>query len=350
MIKNIDRIKAFPDIKIKDALKIMKAGAIKIVIVVNDKNKLIGTLTDGDIRRGFLKGLNLNDSIKSLIFTKPIVVKKNYTKEEVLKISLLNKIYQIPVVDENFKVIGIHVLNDLISEEKKLNKIVIMAGGKGKRLLPLTKTEPKPMLKIGKKPILQTLIEGFRQDGYVNFIICVNYKSKIIKDYFKNGEKFGVKIEYIEEKKPMGTVGALSLLKKKPDEPFFVVNGDLLVDIDLGKVFDFHKENKSIATMCIKEYNIEYPYGEVKIKKEKIISIHEKPIHKFFINAGVYLLDPVCIDLVPNKFFDMTSLFKKILSKKLKAVSFPLGEYWMDIGRHDDFKKARLEYENIFKK
>ena len=254
------------------------------------------------------------------------------------------------MVDNNYKVIGIHVLDELIKFKDKSNQVVIMAGGRGMRLRPLTKNIPKPMLKVGNKPILQTIVEKFRESGYTNFVICVNYKSKIIKDHFGDGKKFGVKIDYIHEKTRMGTAGALSLFKKKPTEPFFVINGDLLTNLDFEKLLDFHQDHNSTATMCITEYNIESPYGEVKLDKENIISIEEKPKHRFFVNAGVYVLDPKCTNLIPKKFFDMTSLFKKIIISKHKTISFPIGEFWLDIGRFNDFKKANLEYYSKFER
>lgn len=347
-MNNINKIKISKNASIKKALKIISDGSLGIAIVVDKKGKLIGTLTDGDIRRGFLKGLTINSTINSLIFKKPIVAKKNDEKEKILKIALSKKIYQIPVVDDIGRVISIHVLDELVKFKNKSNLVVIMAGGMGMRLRPLTKNIPKPMLKVGNKPILQTILEKFKESGYHNFLFCVNYKSKIIQDYFGDGSKFGVKIEYIREKTRMGTAGALSLFKKKIKEPFFVINGDLLTNLDFEKMLDFHYEHNSKATMCVKEYNIDLPYGEVKLNKENIISIDEKPKLKFFVNAGVYILDPECIKLVPKKFYDMTSLFKKILSNKKKTISFPLGEYWLDIGRHNDYNKANLEYNSIF--
>jgi len=347
-MKNIEKIKITPNATIKQALRIISEGAVQIAVVVNRRGNLLGTLTDGDIRSGLLKGLDANSSIKSIFFKRPIVVKKNISKEKLLDIALSNKIHQIPVVDKNDKVIDIHILSNLIKAKSKSNKVVIMAGGKGMRLRPLTKNIPKPMLKVGNKPILQIILEKFKESGYINFIICVNYKSKIIKDYFKNGKNFGVNIEYIQEKKRMGTAGALSLFKKKPKEPFFVINGDLLTDLNFEKLLDYHVEHRSKATMCISEYNIESPYGEVKLDIENIVSIEEKPIHKFFINAGAYVLDPGCINLIPEKFYDMTSLFKKIIISKHKTICFPVGEYWLDVGRFNDYKKANLEYHLKF--
>jgi len=349
-MKNIKKIKITQNITIKQALKTISVGGLKIAIVVDKNDKLLGTLTDGDIRRGFLKGLNINSPIKSIIFTDPIVAAKNDSNEKLLKIALSKMIYQIPVVDKNKKVIGLFILDEMIKQKKKSNLVVIMAGGKGKRLGSLTKSIPKPMLKVGKNPILQTIIEKFKNSGYKKFLICVNFKSKIIKNYFGNGTNFGVQISYIEEKKRMGTAGALSLLKKRPKEPFFVINGDLLINLDFEKMLDFHHENNSEATMGVSEYHIESPYGEVKMNRENIILIEEKPKHKFFVNAGVYILDPKCINLIPKKFYDMPSLFKKMISNKNKTISFPLEEYWLDIGRPNDFNKANSEYDSIFNK
>lgn len=347
-MKNLNKIKIKLDSTVRNALKTISNGGIRIALVVNNKNKLLGTITDGDIRRGFLNGLNLDSPINSIIFKKPIVAKENDPKEKLLKIALSHKIFQFPVVDENFKVIGIRVINELIQNKNKSNTVVVMAGGKGERLRPLTKDTPKPMLKIGGKPILQIILEKFKQSGYENFVICVKYKSKVITDYFGNGLKFGVKIEYIREKNRMGTAGALSLFKKVPKEPFFVVNGDLLTNLNFEEMLDFHSKQNSKATMCIKAYNVKSAYGEVKLNQQKIISIEEKPIHKFFFNAGIYILDPEILKLIPKKFYNMTSLFKKIIEKKKKTISFPIGEYWLDIGSFNDYEKAKNDYDKNF--
>jgi dTDP-glucose pyrophosphorylase len=347
-MKNIKKIKITINTTIQQALKIISNGGFQVAVVVDNRGNFLGTLTDGDIRNGFLKGLNINSSIETIFSKKPIIAKKDYSREKLLKLAISNKIHQIPVVDNNKKVIGIHILDELIEPKVKSNKIVIMAGGMGLRLRPLTKNIPKPMLKVGNKPILQILVEKLKKEGYENFVICVNYKSEIIKNYFSSGKKFGVKIEYIQEKKRMGTAGALSLFKEKPKEPFFVINGDLLTNLNFDKMLDFHIQKNSKATMCITEYNIVSPYGEVKLDNENIKLINEKPVRKVFVNTGVYILDPRCIDLIPNKFYDMPTLFNNIIAKKLKTISFPLGEYWLDIGRLNDLKKANNEYSLLF--
>ena len=346
-MKDIKKIKITKDATIKKALQIISDSGVQIAIVVDKKGKLIGTLTDGDIRRGLLKGLNINDSINSIICRKPFVVKKDEIKEKVLKIAFRKKKYQIPVVDKNFKVVGLHVLDELLNSTKKNNLVVIMAGGEGKRLRPLTKSIPNPMLKVSHKPILQRILEKFIESGYGNFVFCVNYRSKVIIDYFGNGKKFGAKIEYIHEKIKMGTAGALSLLKKKIKEPFFVINGDILTDLNFEKILNFHQENNSKATMCVKEYNVVLPYGEVRVRGKNIVSIEEKPKYKFFVNAGIYILDPKCIKLIPKKFYDMTCLLRKMINKKDKIALFPLGENWLDIGRMKDYDKANFKYNSI---
>ena len=343
-MKNIKKIKITRDATIKKALKVIEDGAIKIALIVDKKDKLIGTLSDGDIRRGFLKGLSISSSVKSLINKKPLVGKKNDIKEKLLNIAFSKKIHQIPIVDSKGKVTEILLTDELKKNEIKLNKVVIMAGGKGTRLRPLTKNTPKPMLKVGGKPILQAIIKRFSDCGFKDLIICVNYKSHIIENYFGNGDKFGVKIEYVKEKKRMGTAGALSFIKKKLTKPFFVINGDLLTNLDFEKMLDFHDKHNATATMGVKEYSFNSPYGEVNLVNENILFINEKPMHKFFANAGIYVLNPECINLVPKKFFDMTTLFKKIILKKKKTISFPLDEYWKDVGRLIDYQKANKEF------
>jgi dTDP-glucose pyrophosphorylase/CBS domain-containing protein len=348
-MKNLEKIKIKNNETIKQALKVITNGNIKIAIVVDSKNKLIGTLSDGDIRRGFLKGLDVESPIISVINTKPLFGRINDNKKKLIKYAISKKIYQIPIVNNKKKFVDILLTDEITQNEIKLNKVVIMAGGKGTRLRPLTKNTPKPMLKVGNKPILETIIQSFSNRGFKDLIICVNYKSHAIEKYFGNGNKFGVTIKYFKETKKMGTAGAISFLKKDLIEPFFVINGDLLTNLNFEKMMDFHNTHSAVATMGVKEYVINSPYGEVKTFNEKIISINEKPAHKFFANAGIYILNPMCIDLIPKNYFDMTTLFKKIILKKKKTASFPLNEYWKDIGSLTDFEKANEEFLKKFK-
>lgn len=349
-MKNLKKISIQENSTIKEALEIINVKGQQIAIIVDNSGKLLGTLTDGDIRRGLLKGLNLESQIKSIYVKNPTTALKTDDRKKLMDIAITKKILQIPIVDKNNKFIDLYLLNDSLKPIFKSNLVVIMAGGKGTRLRPLTETIPKPMLKIGEKPILQIIIDKFKENNFNKFVICVNYKSKLIKDYFGNGSKFNVDIKYINEKKEMGTAGALSLLTKKPKEPFFVINADVLTNLNFDSLLNFHNYYNSAATMCIREYFVNSPYGEVEIDNEKIISIEEKPIHKFYVNTGIYVLGPKCLKFIPKKFFDMTSLFQKIIEKKLLTTSFPIDDYWLDIGRFEDFKQGNLEFRSFFKK
>jgi len=345
---NIQNILVNQDISIRDALKIIDKSSKQICLVVENE-KLIGTLTDGDIRRGFLNGLDLDSSIKSIVCKTPTICSPEDSKEKILMAAITNKLHQIPIVDNKGGLVGLKEIDELLKPKSKTNSVVLMVGGLGTRLRPLTENTPKPMLEVGGKPILQTIIKGFAKSGFTNITMCLGYKSNVIQDFFKDGKAFEVNIDYIVEDKRMGTAGALTLLEKGFNEPFFVMNGDLLTNIDYEKMLDFHQINNSKATMCVREYDIEVPYGVVNIDNENIVSIEEKPIHSFFVNAGIYLLEPECIDLIPkNEFYDMPTLFEKLIDVKEKTVSFPLKEYWLDIGRLEDFKKANIDYQTVF--
>jgi len=348
-MKNIENVKLHINSTIKQALEIIDKAAMQIALIVDENDKLLGTLTDGDIRRGLLKGLDLNSSIESIVFKTPTIAKISDTKEDILKIALSRKLHQIPIVDENGKIIGIQEIEELIKPKEKANKVILMVGGLGTRLRPLTDNIPKPMLKVGNKPILQTIIEKFAEYGYTNVVLCVNYKSHVIEDYFGDGSEFGVNIEYVFEEQRMGTAGALSLLKQKPSEPFFVMNGDLLTNVNFEHLDSYHITNNSMGTMCVREYDFQVPYGVVNIKGSKILSIEEKPTHKFFVSAGIYMLSPEILEYIPqNKFYDMPTLFEKLISEDKNIISFPLREYWLDIGRIEEYKKANEEYEEVF--
>ena len=348
-MENIENIKLKNNSTIKEALEIIDKGSMQIALVVDENDMLLGTLTDGDIRRGLLKGFDLTSAIEQIVFKTPTIAKISDTKEDILKIALSKKLHQIPIVDDFGKIVGIKEIEELVKPKDKINKVVLMVGGLGTRLRPLTETTPKPMLKVGNKPILQTIVEKFAEYGYTNIVMCVNYKSDIIQDYFKDGSDFGVNIEYILEEQRMGTAGALSLLKDKPNEPFFVMNGDLLTNVNFEHLHNYHIATNSMATMCVREYDFQVPYGVVNIKDSKIVSIEEKPIHKFFVSAGIYMLSSEVLNYIPkNEFFDMPTLFEKLISLNKNTVSFPLREYWLDIGRMEEYKKANDEYGEVF--
>ncbi|QPH96110.1 nucleotidyltransferase family protein [Campylobacter concisus] len=348
-MKNIENIKLKQNATIKEALGIIDSGAMQIALVVDDNDKLIGTLTDGDIRRGILRGLDLDSSIETIVFKEPAIAKISSTKEEILKLALSRKLHKIPVVDDNGRVLGIKEIEELVEPKIKTNRVILMVGGLGTRLRPLTQDTPKPMLKVGNKPILQTIVEKFAEYGFVNITMCVNFNASIIRDYFSDGKEFGVNIDYVLEQKRMGTAGALSLLKERPIEPFFVMNGDLLTNVNFEHIFNYHVLNKATATMCVREYDYEVPYGVVKMNDNKIIEIAEKPVQKFFVSAGIYMLSPEILDLIPqDEFYDMPTLFEKLIRLSKDVISFPIREYWLDIGRMEEYQRANEEYKEVF--
>ncbi len=348
-MNDIAKIKLNESSTIKEALRIIDSGAVKIAVVVNEEDILLGTLTDGDIRRAILEGKTIEDTVAEIYSKDPTVVSANASKEEVINICTSKKIHQIPVVDEQFRIVGIDLLDELLKPQTRNNQVVLMVGGLGTRLRPLTEKTPKPMLHVGGKPILQTIVEKFVNYGFVNIVMCVGYKSKIIQDFFEDGSKFGATIEYVLEDKRMGTAGALSLLKNRPCEPFFVMNGDLLTNVNFEHLLEFHESNDAVASMCVREYDFQVPYGVVRVEEGNILAIEEKPVHKFFVSAGIYMLDPHCIDFIPkDAFYDMPTLFEELIAQGKKSVSFPLREYWLDIGRIEEYEKANQEYHEVF--
>jgi len=334
---------------IKEALQIIDKGAIRIAIVLDETQKVIGTLTDGDIRRGLLNGLTLDSTIDNLYFKTPTLASINDSKEVIIQKAITKRLYQIPIVDDNGKLVDIEDLATLLKVTTKRNRVILMAGGLGTRLRPLTEDIPKPLLKVGNKPILETIIENFAKYGFVNITICVNYKADMIKEYFGDGSKLGINIDYIQETKRLGTAGALSLIENRPQEPFFVMNADLLTNVNFSHLLDFHSFENSVATMCVREYDYQVPYGVIETNGSDITSIKEKPIQSFFVNAGIYTLSPQVFEIIPkNEFYDMPTLFETLIQHKLKTISFPVHEYWMDIGRMADFEQAQAEYHKIF--
>ena len=348
-MQNIDSILITEESSIRETLQKIDASTKQIALVVNDQRKLLGTVTDGDIRRGLLKGLSLDDSVESIIFRTPTTAKLTDSKESIIKQALAKKIHQIPIIDVDGCIVGLKEIEELVKATTKSNQVVLMVGGLGSRLYPLTQETPKPLLNVGGKPILQTIVERLAEYGFVNIVMCVNYKANMIQDHFGDGSQFGANIEYILEDDRMGTAGALSLLTSKPIEPFIVMNGDLLTSVNFENLLDYHLAQDAVATMCVREYDFQVPYGVVHLEGNKVKSIIEKPVHKFFVSAGIYMLSPHCINLIPQKqYYDMPTLFEKLIETQQNAVSFPIHEYWLDIGRMNEYEQANREYSEVF--
>lgn len=350
-MKNWFQVAVSPFLSIKDVVDVIDKSSLQIALVVDQDNCLLGTVTDGDVRRGLLKGLKLEDSVDNIYNKNPFFVNKNTDRESLYLLMKRNFIKQVPVVDENNRVVELVVLKELLHKKVKKNPVIIMAGGLGSRLRPLTNDCPKPLLKVGGKPILEIIVEKFIEEGFENFYFSVNYKAEMIKKYFGDGSKWNISIGYLEEDKKLGTAGSLSLIPIKPQESIIVMNGDLLTKVNFNHLLSFHTENKSFATMCVRDYEIQIPYGVVKIKNADLLDIQEKPVNSFFVNAGIYVLNPDVLDMVPSgKYYDMTDLFNKIIKRNLKSSVFPIKEYWLDIGRVQDFEAANFEYGQLFSK
>jgi len=348
-MKKIDKIVITPNSTIREALQIIDSGAMRIALVVDADGTLLGTLTDGDIRRALLKGLELGDTIETVTFKAPMVCSVNDSREQILQKAVRHKIFQIPVVDPEGKVIGIEVVDELFRPAGRPNKVVLMVGGLGTRLRPLTEEKPKPLLEVGNKPILETIIENFAKYGFTNIILSVNYKAEMIERHFGDGSAFGVNIEYVRETKRMGTAGALSLIRERLNEPFFVMNGDLLTNVNFEHFINYHLQSGAMATMAVREYDFQVPYGVVNVEGLRVTSIVEKPVHSFFVSAGIYMLDPAALSYIPdNEFYDMPTLFETMINDTKNVQSFPIHEYWLDIGRMSDFQQANTEYEDVF--
>ncbi|RDU73920.1 alcohol dehydrogenase [Helicobacter anseris] len=345
----LKKITITQDFSILETLKIFGTYDGLRLLIVNDlNNNFIGIITEPDIRRGLLSGLKLDDNISSIINKNPIIANIKDSKEYLLSLASQHNIHEIPLMDNNGKITQIISISSLLKTKHYQNNIVIMAGGLGTRLKPLTDTLPKPMLKVGSKPILQIILERFKQQGFRNITLCVNYKSHIIEEYFEDGSKFGLNINYVKEEKRMGTAGALSLIKNIGEHPFFVMNGDILTEIDFSKMLEYHQDQKSDITMGIREFHYQVPYGVVQTdKKGGIVSITEKPNLNFNVSAGIYLLNPSVIHLIPqDTFFDMPNLFNKILcEKRYNTSTYLVTDYWIDIGRHEEYNKANSDIE-----
>lgn len=321
---------------LKDLISELDILGNGFLAIVNEDEKLIGIITDGDVRRAILNDVT---DIDQIINKNPKKVSEGTPKQRI--ISLLKDLHRkhMPVVDNEGKLVEVVYLDD-IEFNHKPNKVVIMAGGLGARLGELTKITPKPMLYVGDKPILDHIIESFKDYGYTNFIISVNYKSEQIKDYFLDGSHLGVNIEYIEEKTRLGTGGALSLLDTIPAESFFVINGDVITSLNFEKLMAYHEENQSVATMCTHQHEVQIPYGVIKTDGESnILKLEEKPIVRFHVNSGIYVLCPSVLNYLPkNEYFDLPSLFSLLLSNKQMVKSFELTDFWVDVGNPSDYQ------------
>ena len=327
------------------AVKILNQESLRIVMVVDDDERLIGSITDGDIRRGLIRQLPMNTALAEIMHKKPIVTLVGDDKSNILRKMKELDLLQIPIVDSDGRVTGLETFQNLLEKKKFNNPVLLMAGGFGKRLAPLTNNTPKPLLKVGDKPILENVINQFIDAGFYNFYISTHYRAEMVQKYFGDGSNLNVSIRYIYENEPLGTAGSLGLLPDNlPKLPILMMNGDLLTKVDFKELLRFHLQEGEDVTMCVREYDFQIPYGVVETDGKHVISIEEKPVHRFFVNAGIYVLNPSMLDMVDGKsYLDMPKLLEQKMRESGKISMFPVHEYWLDIGQIEQFDQAQRD-------
>ena len=333
------------DATIEAVIKNLDETGLQIALVVSQDGVLLGTVTDGDVRRALLRGRDFQSSAERIMFTSPLVVPPDMGRDTVLNLMRANKIHQLPIVDESRHVMGLHLWDEIVTPTKNTNLMVIMAGGAGKRLLPLTEACPKPLLPIGGKPMLEHIVERAKAEGFENFLFAVHYLGNMIEEHFGDGRRWSVHIEYLREERPLGTAGALGLMQAIPDSPFLVTNGDVLTDIRYAELLDFHVRHQAVATMAVREHEWQNPFGVVRTKGVEIVGFEEKPVTRSHINAGIYVLDPnVLQSLDQNEYCDMPTLFTRVKEASGRTIVYPMHEPWLDVGRPADLALARSNH------
>nr|WP_186009230.1 nucleotidyltransferase family protein [Tropicibacter naphthalenivorans] len=340
-----------PDATLRQVMEVIDSGARQIALVTDAEGVLIATVTDGDVRRGLLRGLTLEAPVSEVMHRNPTTLLKGASAASAQRLMRERGLSHIPVVDPEGRLVALALRDGMTGVEPRSTRVILMAGGLGMRLRPLTETVPKPMIPVGDKPLLERIVTRFQDQGFSRFTLSLNYLGHVIRDHFGDGSQLGVEIDYVEETQRMGTGGALSLLDSRPDEPFVVMNGDILTTTSFGAMMDFHAETGSAVTICAREFNMQVPYGVLNTDGTTLVSMEEKPVHKHLVNAGIYALSPVAFDHIKDgEPLDMPDLIERVKDAGHKVSVFPVREYWMDIGRLEDLDRARSEYETVFGK
>lgn len=339
-----------PDTSLRNTIETIDRGALQIALVVDENERLVGVVTDGDIRRALIRGLSLEQPVGEVMNKRPKVASMQDSKTQLIALMEGHHLYQLPIVDAEGRIVRLESLQALYKQPAFPNPVFLMAGGFGKRLRPYTDDCPKPLLEIGGKPILETIIENFVKSGFRRFFIAVHYKSEQIKDYFGDGARWGVSISYIDELEPMGTAGAIGLLPADlPDVPLLVMNGDILTQVDFSRLLAYHNEQQAIATLCVRQYDYQIPYGVVMAEHQQLLSIEEKPVQTCLANAGIYVLDHSLVKTIAaQEKLDMPTLLNQQVARGETVSMFAVNDYWLDIGREADFLRAQGEFTQYF--
>lgn len=351
IVRKMEKLEEFlvlPFRTVREVIRCIDDNTKGIALVVDQERQLLGTVTDGDIRRAILAGVNLDLPIEALLEQRVAPVRPEgltapmgTPRIELIRLMNQYSIRHIPLIDERKRVVDIALYSNLVKDKELPVTVMVMAGGYGTRLRPLTEELPKPMLPVGQKPILELIIKRLRKAGIRHVNISTHYKGEKISEHFGDGSVFDVNLRYIKEDSPLGTAGALSLMKS-PKEPILVINGDVLTKVDFRAMFEFHQEHKADMTVAVQRYDVQISYGVVETEGFLVKKVTEKPKHLYLVNAGMYLLEPHVLNLIPKgKQFDMTDLIQKLIDGDRPVVSFPVREYWLDIGNHKDYKQAQ---------
>ncbi len=346
-MKDWKQIVVSPETTLRDAIERIDGSGLQLALVLDRDGHLAGVLSDGDIRRAILRGCDLVTPTANVMNCHPTAAPATSTSGELLALMRRKVLHHVPLINAEMLVVGLATLDGLTGVLERPNWVVLMAGGLGSRLMPLTENCPKPMLQVGGKPILESILENFSEQGFRKFFLSVNYLAHAVRDHFGDGSQWGVDISYLHEDKRLGTAGALSLLPERPSDPLVVMNGDLLTRVRFDSMLNFHSEHGAVATMAVREYDFQVPYGVVQLNGSNIAAIEEKPVHRFFVNAGIYTLSPEAFEHIPTAtFFDMPTLFDRMLAAGHPTSAYPLREYWLDIGRVEEFERAQHEWSN----
>lgn len=332
-----------------EAMAAIDRGGVQVALVLDASRRLIATVTDGDIRRGLLAGLSVQDAAARVMKTNPTCMAASAGRAAARLLMREKRLHHVPLVDAEGRVVDLAWVDEIVGLEPNKTRVVLMAGGLGTRLRPLTNTIPKPMLRVGERPLIEVMIQNLIDQGFSRFTLAVNYLSEMITEHFGDGSSLGVEIEYIYERERMGTAGALSLMETWPDSPFIVMNGDLLTSLRFEHMLRFHAEEKSIATMGTREFNMQVPYGVVQAENNRLVAIEEKPKQSFHVNAGIYVLSPEIASFVEAGVpLDMPDLFLRGVRRGATTTVYPIRDYWIDIGRVEDLDRARVEFQSVF--
>ena len=343
------RQRSGPEDTIRSAIEAIDSNATKVVVVVDGEERLLGTVTDGDVRRGLLRGVSLDDPVEKVMNEDPVSHRLNESRDEALQVMREKKIGLIPVLDPDGRVVQLQTQEELLHPSLEETWVVLMVGGLGSRLRPLTEDTPKPLLKVGDRPLLETIVRSFARQGFQRIFLSVNYRAELFEAHFGNGAQLGVRIDYLHEDSSLGTAGALRLLPERPPGPVIVMNGDLLTSVDFRHLLDFHNAQSADATMCVRDYHLEVPFGVAVIDEQRLVAISEKPRHHFFVNAGIYVLSPESLEAIPpSGAYQMTDLFQALIDDGKGTTVFPIREYWLDIGRVNDLERAQGDFPSVF--